>query len=82
MLKMDTLTDEFLHICTYLSDKDNVHLSATSRRFSIIKFRILFFTKVHIKDIIHLSYFHQFCDVVVFDINEPLLKHAIYLTFW
>jgi len=78
---MDTLTDEFLHICAYLSDKNNIHISATSKRFSDIKFRTLFFTKMHIEDIIRLPYFHQFSDVIMFDINEPLPKHVTNLTF-
>jgi len=78
---MDTLTDEILHICAHLSDKDNIHLSATSKRLSIIKFRILFFTQMYAKDIINLSYFHQFNDVIMFDINEPLPKHVTHLTF-
>jgi len=80
-IKMDTLTDEFLHICAYLSDKDNVHLSATSIRLSVIKFRILFFTKAHIKDIIHLPYFHQFSNVIMSDTNDPLPKRTSCLTF-
>jgi len=78
---MDALTDEFLHICAQLSDKDNVHLSTASKRFSIIKFRILFFTKMHVKDIIHLSYFHQFNNIIMSDGNELLPKHVINLTF-
>jgi len=78
---MDTLTDEILHICAYLSDKDNIHLSATSKHFLIIKFRILFFTKVHIKDIIRLSYFHHFSNVIMSDVNESLPKHVTHLTF-
>ena len=76
---MDTLTDEIMHICTYLADKDNIHLSAISKRFSVIKF--LFFTKMCIKDIIHLSYFHQFSNVIMFDTDEPLPKHTNRLTF-
>ena len=78
---MDALTDEILHICAHLSDKDNIHLSATFKRFSYIKFHALFFTKMHIKDIIRLPYFHQFSNVIMFDINEPLPKHIICLTF-
>jgi len=78
---MDTLTDEILHICAYLSDKDNIHLSATFKRFSVIKFQILFFTEMHIKDIIHLSYFHQFSNVTMSDTNESLPKHVTHLTF-
>jgi len=78
---MNTLTDEILHICAYLSDKDNIHLSATSKRFSIIKFRILFFTKTRVTDIINLSYFHQFSNVIMSDTNESLPKHVIHLTF-
>ena len=78
---MDTLTDEILYICAYLSDKDNIHLSATSKRLSVIKFRIVFFTKVHIKDIIHLPYFRQFSNVIMSDTDKPLPKHANSLTF-
>ena len=79
--KMDTLTDEILHICAQLSDKDNIHLSATSKRFSIIKFRILFFTQMYVKDIINLSYFHQFSDIIMSDTNGSLPKHTNRLTF-
>ena len=80
-INMDTLTDEILHICTYLADTDNIHFSVTSKRFSVIKFCVLFFAKVRIKDIIHLSYFHQFSDVIMSDTNDPLPKHIIHLTF-
>ena len=80
-IKMDTLTDEFLHICAYLSDKDNIYLSDASKRLSIIKFRILFFTKVYIKDIIYLSYFHQFTNVTMSYTNESLPKHISCLAF-
>jgi len=78
---MDTLTDEILHICAHLSDKDNIQFSTTSKRLSIIKFRILFFTKMQINDIIHLSYFHQFSNVIMSDTNESLPKHVMNLTF-
>jgi len=81
IIKMDTLTDEILHICAYLSDKDNVYLSATSKSLSVIKFRILFFTKVQINNMIRLSYFHQFSNVIMSDINESLPKHVTHLTF-
>ena len=80
-IKMHALIDEIPYICAQLSDKDNIHLSATSKHFSYIKFSVLFFTKVHVKDIIRLSYFHQFSDVIMFDINEPLPKHVTNLTF-
>ena len=79
--KMNTLTDEILHICAYLSDKDNIHLSATSKHFLIIKFRILFFTEMRVKDIINLSYFHQFTNVIMSDTNQSLPKHVTNLTF-
>jgi len=78
---MDTLTDEILCICTYLSDKDNIHLSATCKCLSEIKSHVLFFTKVYVKDIIHLSYFHQFSNITVFDINVPLPGRTRQLTF-
>jgi len=78
---MDTLTDEIMHICSHLSDKDNIRFSATSKRLSDIKFRILFFTMMRINDIVHLSYFHQFSDVVMSDTNESLSKHVIHITF-
>ena len=78
---METLTDEILRICAYLSNKDNIHLSATSKRLSVIKFRIIFFTLTCIKDIIHLSYFHQFSNVIMLDTNESLPKHVTHLTF-
>ena len=78
---MDNLTDEFLHICAYLSDKDNIQLSATSKCLSVIKFHILFFTRMQIVDIIHLSYFHQFSNVIMSDTNESLPKHTSCLTF-
>ena len=80
-IKMDTLIDEILHICACLSDKDNIHLSATSKRLSDIKIRILFFTKMQTDDIIHLSYFNQFSNVVMSDTNESLPKHVTHLTF-
>jgi len=78
---MNTLTDKILHICAYLSDKDNIHLSIASKRLSVLKFRILFFTKMHIDDIIHLSYFHQFSNVIMSDTNEFLPKYTNRLTF-
>jgi len=78
---MDTLTDEILHICAHLSDKDNIHLSATSKRFSVINFCVLFFTKMYIEDIIHLSYFDRFSNVIMFNTNKPLPKHITHLTF-
>ena len=78
---MDTLTDEIVHICAQLSDKDNVNLSATSKHLSVIKFRVLFFTKRHVKDIINLPYFHQFSNVVMSDANECSPKHVTHLTF-
>jgi len=78
---MDTLTDEILHICAYLSDKDNIQLSATSKCLSVIKSRILFLTKVRIKNIIHLSYFHQFSNIVMYNTNGSLPKHVTHLTF-
>jgi len=78
---MDTLTDEIMHICAQLSDKDNVHFSATSKRLFNIKFRVLFFTKMQIDDIIHLSYFHQFSNVIMLDINKSLPKRVTHLTF-
>ena len=78
---MDTLTDEILHICAQLSDEDNINLSATSKRLSVIKFRIIFFTLICIKNIIHLSYFHQFTNVIMLDTNEFLPKHVTHLTF-
>ena len=78
---MDTLTDEILHICAHLSDKDNICLSATSKRLSNIKFRVLFFSDVCIKDIVNLSYFHQFSNVIMLATNESLPKHVTHLTF-
>jgi len=78
---MDTLTDEISQVCAYLSDKDNIHLSSVSKRLSVIKFRVLFFTKMLIKDIIHLSYFHQFSNVIVSNTNELVPKHVIHLIF-
>jgi len=81
IVKMDALTDEILHICARLSDKDNIHLSGTSKRFSVIKFHILFLTKILVKNIIHLSYFHQFSNVIMCDTNEPLPKNTRSLTF-
>lgn len=57
-IKMNTFTDEIVHICAYLSAKGNIHFSATSKHFFVINFHILFFIKMHIKNIIHLPYFY------------------------
>ena len=78
---MDTLTDEILRVCVHLSDQDKVHLSATSKRLSNIKFRILFLTKMFAKDIINLSYFNRFSNVIMSDTKEFLPKHVTHLTF-
>jgi len=74
-------TDIFLQIGTLLTDKEKIILTMICTQMDILKHKFRYQKKVHVHKILRLSYFNNFENVELYDINNRCPKHAKQIHF-